>query len=305
MKQNPTPPPLTGAPLDRAAHLREDPEALARLVADPSARTLLFAEDRTLFRVVEGGLALEWQPVNGGEPLFLGLEDGAPRFVTQAPDDAPEPEGCKFIDLRSALFSGDFEGEEASIAAGAKALAGWHRTHPRCARCGEATSVGQGGWKRQCESCGGQHFPRTDPVVIMLVVKDDRVAVAHNVNFPDTLYSLIAGFVEPGETIEEAVRRETLEELGLRCGRVEYLCSQPWPFPAGLMFGCIAEALDDEFTLEEAELSEAHWLDRDQLAAIFRGENERISPPRKGAIAASLLKDWLDGNVGWSENRQA
>jgi len=133
----------------------------------------------------------------------------------------------------------------------------------------------------------------------MLVVKGDRVAVAHNVNFPETLYSLIAGFVEPGETIEEAVRRETLEELGIRCGQVDYLCSQPWPFPAGLMFGCIAEALDEDFTLEEAELSEAVWLDREELAAIFRGENAQISSPRPGSIAASLLRDWLDGKVGY------
>jgi len=181
----------------------------------------------------------------------------------------------KFIDLRSALFSGDFDGDEAAITAGAKAITAWHASHTHCARCGEKSVPEQGGWKRVC------------------------VAIAHNVNFPDTLYSLIAGFVEPGETIEEAVRRETLEELGLRCGRVDYLCSQPWPFPAGLMFGCIAEARDDDFTLEEAELSDACWLDRDQLAAIFRGENEKISPPRAGSIAASLLKDWLEGKVGY------
>lgn len=302
MKQNPTPPPLTGASLDRAAHLRDDPEALARMAADPAAQTVVFSNDQTLFRITDSGLALAWWPtaeIEGDEPpIFLGLDGAKPCFVTRI-GDAEEPEGCKFIDLRSALFSGDFEGDEAAIVSGAKAIAGWHASHQRCARCGEATVPEQGGWKRQCTACKAQHFPRTDPVVIMLVVNKDRVAVAHNVNFPETLYSLIAGFVEPGETIEEAVRRETWEELGLRCGRVDYLCSQPWPFPAGLMFGCIAEALEDEFTLEEAELSDAHWLDREALAAIFRGENEMISPPRKGAIAASLLKDWLDGKVGY------
>ena len=302
MIQNPSPPPLTGASLDRAAHLRDDPDALARMAADPDARTVVFSHDQTLFRVTDTGLALEWWPLaaipQDDEPIFLGLAGGQPRYVTRL-GDTEEPEGCKFIDLRSALFSGDFEGDEAAIVSGAKAIAGWHASHPRCAKCGEQTSPGQGGWKRQCGVCGAQHFPRTDPVVIMLVVNKDRVAVAHNVNFPDTLYSLIAGFVEPGETIEEAVRRETWEELGIRCGRVDYLCSQPWPFPAGLMFGCIAEALDDTFTLEEAELTEAHWLDREALAAIFRGENEKISPPRTGAIAASLLKDWLDGKVGY------
>lgn len=304
MRQNPTPPPLTGASLDRAAGLRDDPDALARMAADPTARTVVFSHDQTLFRLTESGLALEWKPlgeVTGAEPpIFLGLAGTEPRFVTRI-GDAEDPEGCKYIDLRSALFSGDFEGDEAAIVSGAKAISGWHATHQRCARCGGATKPGQGGWKRHCTECEAQHFPRTDPVVIMLVVRGDRVAVAHNVNFPDTLYSLIAGFVEPGETIEEAVRRETWEELGIRCGRVDYLCSQPWPFPAGLMFGCIAEALDDTFTLEEAELSEAVWLDRPALAAVFRGENEKISPPRAGAIAASLLKDWLDGKVGYEE----
>ncbi len=302
MKQNPTPPPLTGASLDRAAHLRDDPEALARMAGDPNARMVLFSQDQTLFRLTNTGLALEWLPLDTAPseepPIFLGLDGTEPRFVTRV-EDAEAPDDCKFIDLRSALFSGDFSGDEAAIVAGAKAISGWHASHQHCARCGAKTSPAQGGWKRECPTCNGQHFPRTDPVVIMLVVKDERVAVAHNVNFPDTLYSLIAGFVEPGETIEEAVRRETLEELGIRCGRVDYLCSQPWPFPAGLMFGCIAEALDDEFTLEEAELSEACWLDRDALAAIFRDENEKISPPRAGSIAASLLKDWLDGKVGY------
>ena len=186
MTQNPTPPPLTGASLDRAAHMREDPDTLIKMLNDPAARTLLFSEDKTLFRLNGHGLELEWRRVGdpAGEetPLFLGLADGAPRFVTQL-SEVEEPEGCKYIDLRSALFSGDFDGDEAAIAAGAKALAGWHRTHPRCARCGEATVIGQGGWKRACPSCGGQHFPRTDPVVIMIVEHGDRVAVAHNVNF--------------------------------------------------------------------------------------------------------------------------
>lgn len=301
-QQNPSPPPLTGASLDRAAHMRDDPDALAQMLADPSARTVVFSNDQTLFRLTETGLSLEWRPVSefdGAEPpVFLGLADGAPRFATRL-GEMDDLDGCKFIDLRSALFSGDFDGDEAAITAGAKAITGWHASHIHCSRCGAKSQPAQGGWKRECPSCGAQHFPRTDPVVIMLVVKGERVAIAHNVNFPDTLYSLIAGFVEPGETIEEAVRRETLEELGLRCGRVDYLCSQPWPFPAGLMFGCIAEALNEDFTLEEAELSEACWLDREEVTAIFRGESEKISPPRAGSIAASLLKDWLDEKVGY------
>ena len=302
MTHTPTPPPLTGASLDRAAHLREDPDALARMRVDPAARMLVFSGDATLFRLMGDSLLAEWLPLDRVQadepPIFLGLADGAPRFVTRIAADAVPPEGCKYIDLRSALFSGDFEGDEAAIVSGAKAISGWHASHRHCARCGAMTEPQQGGWKRQCPACEAQHFPRTDPVVIMLVVRGERVAIAHNVNFPDTLYSLIAGFVEPGETIEEAVRRETLEELGLRCGRVDYLCSQPWPFPAALMFGCIAEALDEEFTLEEAELSEAVWLDREELAAVFRGENEKISPPRKGAIASSLLRDWMERKVG-------
>ena len=299
MTHNPTQPPLTGATLDRAAHLRDDETALANMRTDPAARTLHFAAEKPLFRIAQHGIALEWLTLDpAADIVFLGLSDGAPRFAT-AVGDTP-PEGCKFIGLRSALFESHFSGEEATVASMAKALTGWHLTHPRCARCGAQSTMAQGGWRRDCAACGASHFPRTDPVVIMIVEREGRVAIARNVNFPENLFSLIAGFVEPGESIEEAVRRESFEELGLTIGRVDYAASQPWPFPGSLMLGCIGEALDEDFTLEEAEIAEARWLDREMLAAVFRGEMPDMAPPRAGAIAASLLKDWLERRIGFS-----
>lgn len=160
--------------------------------------------------------------------------------------------------------------------------------------------MAQGGWRRDCPSCGAMHFPRTDPVVIMIVEREGRVALARNVNFPENMFSLIAGFVEPGESIEEAVRRESLEELGLVVDRVAYASSQPWPFPASLMLGCIGETRDEAFTLEEAEIADARWLNREQVAALFRGGIEDMAAPRAGAIASTLLKDWLERRIGYS-----
>lgn len=300
MLHNPTQPPLTGALLDRAAHLRDDPEALARMRADPDARTIVFGGEKPLFRVNGDGIALEWLPVEPGhDAIFLGLADGKPRYATLT-EEGERPDSCKFIDFRSALLGGDFAGNEATVASIGKALTGWHLTHPHCARCGAKSAMAQGGWRRDCPSCGAMHFPRTDPVVIMIVEREGRVALARNVNFPENMFSLIAGFVEPGESIEEAVRRESLEELGLVVDRVAYASSQPWPFPASLMLGCIGETRDEAFTLEEAEIADARWLNREQVSALFRGGIEDMAAPRAGAIASTLLKDWLERRIGYS-----
>ena len=300
MTNAPTPPDLTGSTLDRAAHLRDDPEALAAMRKDPSARALVFSEDRPL--ADEAGAA--WlgmdHPLVGQAPeppVFLGLDGAAPRFAALLPRSEP-PGGYGFAEMRGALLTGQIAGEQATRVALAKAITGWHLLNPFCARCGTRTTPVQGGWRRDCPGCGASHFPRTDPVAIMLVVNGEEVAIARNVNFPEGFYSLIAGFVEPGEAIEEAVRRETYEELGLRAGRVRYLSSQPWPFPAGLMLGCIAETDDRAFTLEAAEIADAVWLDRARLARVMAGEDAAISPPRRAAIAGTLLRDWLEGRVG-------
>ena len=303
MFENATRPALTHASLDRAAHLREDAEALATLRADPRARVLPFAKRDPLLVGPEGG-ALGWRRmddplVTETDPIFLGLtEDGAPRYAAGL-EEVDAPEGA-FIEMRSALLGGAFGGDAAAIASGALALVNWHRTHPRCARCGEATAMTQGGWRRDCPACGATHFPRTDPVVIMLIERDGHCAIARNVNFPEKLYSCIAGFVEPGESIEEAVARETWEELGLRTTRVAYVSSQPWPFPMSLMMGAIAETTDTDFTLEAAEIADARWLSREDVRRLFDGGWDDMAPPRKAAIAGTLLRDWMEGRIGFA-----
>ena len=320
----------TGA-LDRAADRRGRPEEVARLMAERSARTLPLWRGRPLFGPagpsgaapglgwLEAGHAL----LEGAEPpLFLGIaSQGAgapdgPRFAADLPgwasDEAgapvapartvaPEPHplappGHAFGDLR--LMAPGLSALEAELAATARALAGWHATHRFCARCGGASEPSQAGWQRECPACGTHHFPRTDPVVIMLVTHGEAVLIGRSPGWPEGMFSLLAGFVEPGETLEAAVRREVLEEAGVRVAEVGYLASQPWPFPASLMIGCHGRALGRELTLDPAEIEDALWLTREETALAFAGRHGRVRPPREGAIAGFLLRAWLADRLG-------
>ncbi|SDE11196.1 NAD(+) diphosphatase [Ruegeria marina] len=309
--------------LDRAAHLRGDPAALDRLASDAAARCLLMWRGKLLL----GGDGLDrlaWVPLghqliqsgpggNTDSPVFLGLDDDGAAvfghdisnwqavgldtasvgaFFDKSEQQHPDlPPGEVFVELRRVMTR--LTPREAELAATAKAISGWHLSHQFCARCGERSEMVQSGWQRSCPACGGQHFPRTDPVVIMLITNGDDVLMGRSPGWPEGMYSLLAGFVEPGETLESAVRREVLEEAGIPVGRVDYLASQPWPFPASLMMGCRGEALARDIRVDPAELEDAIWVGRSEMMQVFAGEHDRIKPARKGAIAHFLLQNWL------------
>jgi NAD+ diphosphatase len=201
------------------------------------------------------------------------------------------PENQLFEDLRGVMAQ--LSPRDAELAATAKAILQWHSTHGFCATCGTASEVINAGWQRTCPACHAQHFPRTDPVVIMLVVRGNSLLLGRSAPWPEGMYSLLAGFVEPGEALEAAVRREVFEETGVTVGAVRYLASQPWPFPASLMFGCIAEATSDAITIDPAELEDAQWVTREELITVLAGQHPRIKPGRKGAIAHFLMTNWL------------
>ncbi len=290
--------------LDRAAHLRD---GAAELLAGKTASLLPFWQEKVLIDLSDGAPRLGWMPpvahlAVAVEPaVLLGCLADRPRFAADVSSlDEEAAHGRfgaqrKFIDLRSVC--GELSPEEAAMTATAKALLGWHRTHRFCSRCGAASEIENGGWRRRCPSCRGLHFPRTDPVVIMLILKGDEVLIGRQSTFPPGIYSLLAGFVEPGETIEDAVRRETLEETAVRVGRVGYLGCQPWPFPANLMIGCVCEAETRAITRDPAELEDARWVDLGTMRTILADEHPEIRSPRRDAIARAILTDWVNGRI--------
>lgn len=302
-----------GSHLNRAAHLRGD---LGQLVENAAARSIVLWRGKVAVTNDGHLVLLKLQhPIWNEEksaPIFLGLdEDERPLFAREltdwhpAADQAsipdtfadtsrqshPDMPNAEFAELR--LVMSDLTPREAELAATGRSLFEWHRTHQFCSSCGAPSQVAMSGWQRDCPSCCGHHFPRTDPVVIMLVTKGNSVLMGRSPGWPDGMYSLLAGFVEPGETLEAAVRREVFEEAGVRVGDVTYLASQPWPFPSSLMFGCLGIALTDEINIDPVEIEDAIWVSREDMANVFAGQHPLINPPRKGAIAGFLLEKWL------------
>jgi NAD+ diphosphatase len=281
---------FTGAGIDRADHLRLDPERIAALAGSGEARLLAMAG---LDPEIDGEGRLIWVPLAGAgecELIFLGLSRGAPLF---APLIAAEPGGrawSAFVALAR------MEAAEAALWAAARSLVEWHNRHLHCGRCGSPAEFFRAGWGRLCTGCGLEHFPRVDPVVIMLAEHGGRVLVGRQPGYPPRRYSALAGFVEPGESIEEAVARELGEEAGIEIGVVRYVASQPWPFPGQLMIACIAEARSDEIRLDTKELEDAFWVDSEGVAAALAGEDGApfLAPP-PFAIAHSLLAHWAHG----------
>ena len=305
-----------GSGLDRAGQRRTDAEAIADMLNNPAARVLPVWRGKPLFVGEErmpGWLDPRHVVLAPADeaPVFLGLDGGAPRFAVDISDWEPQevpdtvgaffdpsiqmhpglPDDHVFAELRATMARLDPRGAE--LVATAKAILGWHESHGFCARCGEKSVIGEAGWQRQCPACGTRHFPRTDPVVIMLILSGNDVLMGRSPHWPEGMYSLLAGFVEPGESLEGAVRREVLEESGVRVGRVDYLASQPWPFPSSLMVGCRGEAVSRDITVDPVELDDARWVSREEMLDIFAGRNEAMKPARKGSIANFLISAWL------------
>jgi NAD+ diphosphatase len=277
---------FSGAELDRAAALRRRPDWLEDRRADPRARAVVMSE-RGVW--LDGGRLVLERP--SAEAVFLGLMDGAPVFADHI--GAAEPGRGRPAGLREAAT--ELPAGEAALAAYAGSLLAWHERHRFCANCGAPTEPRDGGHERVCPVCEAHHFPRTDPVVIVRVSDGaDALLLGRQARWPEGRFSLLAGYVEPGETLEEAVRREVLEESGVVLDSVSYVASQPWPFPSSLMLGFSAQAARGEPVPGDDELAEVGWFEREELRRAARGEGPLILAPPY-SIARRLIDAWLDG----------
>jgi len=278
---------FAGPGLDRADALRAHPGRISELARRPDARLLLWKEGAPALD--EEG-RLQWAVVEDDPPLFLGLDGEVPHFSSLPPGNVPI-DGRAHFGLLAELHASD-----APIFAAALSLANWHRRHGFCSVCGSATTPNRGGWSRACASCSGEHYPRADPVVILLVEHDGRLLLGRQPQYPPQRFSALAGFVEPGETIEAAVARELFEEAGISVRDVTYLASQPWPFPSTLMIGAICTADSDSLTIDYDELDDARWFSRADVEAALAGDpSAPFLPPPRFAIARTLLDRWVAG----------
>ncbi len=301
--------PFTGNPLDRASDKRTDTDWLASTRNDVRSRFMLMWKSQPVLEGAEGTKSTQLLLVDAkaagalgpdsAQEIFLGLDDSGAAYFARDISALPEPVGAVLPKLghpregRAAASALPFE--HVAIMGQAKALLSWHERHPFCSVCGKATVSAEAGYKRSCPDCGADHFPRTDPAVIMLATYGDSCLLAHNTRFPANRYSTLAGFVEPGESFEEAVRREIFEEVHLRVGEVRYFATQPWPFPASVMIGCYAEALSRDFKVDGVEIEAARWFDRATVLRLLAGEKmEGVEIPQRQAIAHHLIRNWAE-----------
>ncbi len=288
-------------------HSAEGAPAPALAQAGAGAGLVLMAGERVLLRVAADSATVLLEPGEGARAghlsheVFLGRVAERPVFAASVAADIaetfPEPD-YRAVDLRALASEGRVAAAELGLAATAKSLLAWHARHGFCGRCGSPTTVGAGGFRRECPVCGLHHFPRTDPVAIMLVRRDGACLLGRSPHFKPGMYSCLAGFIEPGETLEDAVRRETFEETGVGVGAVAYRASQPWPFPSSLMLGCVGDATSDDIAIDPAELEDARWFSRQEVAAMLAGTHpEGFSLPPATAIAHLLVRDWVEGRL--------
>ena len=305
--------PFSGNPLNRASEKRTDEDWIGARRRDPNSYILpmwrlqpfIIGPEKTPAPVELGllkpGLA---DSLAGPDApcIFLGLEGERAMFaldISAARDPVSEGPIAGLGHFRDARLAGaTLPIKDAAIMGQAKAMIDWHNRHGFCARCGAPTRSADAGYRRICDECKAEHFPRTDPVVIMIAVHDGACLVGRNKNFPGNFFSALAGFVEPGETIEEAVRRELMEEVSVKVGKVHYHATQPWPFPSSLMIGCIAEAESRDFKVDGTEIADARWLDRATAKRLIDGERlPDISVPPAVAIAHHLIKAFANGEA--------
>lgn len=310
-----------GSGLDRAATRRTQARGLKAAMTEPGAKILPLWRGKPLFAgdTRAPGFLSHDHPLledHGGTWVFLGQEAATDYFAIDVsrwePEEMPDTMGAfldpseqrhpdlpsthVFAELRMVLA--EMDTRTAELAATAKALLGWHASHEFCARCGAASEPAQAGWQRDCPACGTHHFPRTDPVVIMLITEGNDVLVGRSPGWPEGMYSLLAGFVEPGETLEAAVRREVVEESGVIVGNVGYLASQPWPFPASLMLGMWGHAKSREIKIDPEEIEDAIWVSREEMVKALAGRHDMLKPARNGSIAHFLLTHWVRDSLG-------
>jgi NAD+ diphosphatase len=290
--------------LDRAAYLRGDEAKLLALEGRRDSRAYVVHRDSLVVKQDQAGpralLSIDEALKFGANPgtIFLGLRDGAAVFgmgISAAAVEQLLPrDDVKVSELRGMAMQGVVPPKELSAIAMAKSMVSWHQRHGYCANCGTRTAMKEGGWKRDCPNCKAEHFPRTDPVVIMLVVHGDKVLLGRQKQFPPRMYSCLAGFVEAAETIEDAVRREIFEESGIRCTDVHYYMTQPWPYPSSLMIGCTARATSEDIVVDRAELEDARWFDRAEATLMIKRQHpDGLAGPHPFAIAHHLLGRWV------------
>ena len=290
--------------LDRAAHLRSDDAKLMALESQRDARAYVVYRDSLVVKQAADGpralLSIDEALKFGANPgtIFLGLRDGAPIFgmgISAASVESLLPRSDVAVsELRGMAMQGVVPPNQLSAIAMAKSMVSWHQRHGYCANCGTRSVMKEGGWKRDCPNCKAEHFPRTDPVVIMLVTMGDKVLLGRQKQFPPGMYSCLAGFVEAAETIEDAVRREIFEESGIRCTDVRYYMTQPWPYPSSLMIGCTARATTEDIVVDRAELEDARWFDRTEATLMIKRQHpDGLAGPHPFAIAHHLLGRWV------------
>jgi NAD+ diphosphatase len=297
----------TESRIERAAELRTNGAAVALLAAVPTARVYVIGGEMIVMKAggeVNDPLFTFNEAADLGgsaEIIFLGTLERAGRWgfgITPRTAEALKArQDLVVIDLRSVAVQGLVNQDHLPPIAEAKAVLNWHLRHRFCPNCGAPTKVTQCGWRRDCDACKTQHFPRTDPVVIMLASDGDRCLLGRSPRFVPSMWSCLAGFVEPGETIEDAVRRETREEAGIVTGRVRYFASQPWPFPMSLMIGCHAEALSDTISMDDNELVDCRWFSKDECASmLLRQHPDKLTCPPPVAIAHHIIREWVESD---------